>query len=341
MDNTMNNGYYYGGYQQPYTQQYYNAPYGYQPVVAQNFQVPQNMNALTDEEIRTLMNDKPASKIDLNIKQTDVLRAMCTHKQNGQDRVQPLNDGSGDVWCPICGARWSQEAFTKEQVTELVNALVSSMQNAKWLGDLPVELTRELFTMIPLLEKYPDIYEYAMNNFNKYYNQHNVANAQDASIYAQYNSLFGNKYYQPAYPTYQYQPQGAQQTQAGYYYQGQPQQQGAVNNGYYQPPVANPYNNPMQATYGVNYAAPNQQFVQQTANMVAPPQGAYQQQQAQATQAAQPAPAQQATVMPTYAPAAPVNAAPQGYQPAASAIDPPAVKNNGDGTATSENKVNL
>lgn len=332
MDNTMNNGYYYYGNNYATPVQPYGVPYGYQPYTAQNFQVPQNANALTDEEIRTLMQDKAPSQIDLNIKQNDVLRAICTHKQNGQDRVQLLSDGSGDVWCPICGARWSQDPLDKDQVVELVHALVGTMQNAKWVGDLPIELTRELFSMIPLLEKYPDVYEYALNNFNKYYGQHPFSNAQDSSVYAQYNNLFGNNYYAYAQQPMMYaQPnaQGYQQpVQAnnaqGYYYQ----QPAAAQ----QTPVQNPYVNPMQApTYGVNPAAPNQQFVQQANNMMVNPYGQPMYQQ----------PAAQQPMAPTYAPATTaVPAAPQGYQPAASAVDGN-VKNNADGTTTTENKIDL
>lgn len=332
MDNNMMNNYYYG--QQAMGQPYYNGydpnMYAY-PAMGYNTNVPMpaNQNALTPEEIQILKNARPTSKIDLTIDRNDVLRSMCTHKDNGRDVVMQVNDGSGDVFCPICGHRWKPEMKTKEEVQDLVTELLDQMENAKWAGDLPTDLTRELFTMIPLLNKYPDIHEYAMNTFNKYYSARGMYNAQDTNIYGMYNSLFGagmpatgyagapmQGYYgqQPMYGNQMNAPvYGANQ---GYY----GQQQGYVpgNN------QANAMVNPMQApTYGVNPMAPNQQFVSQ-ANMmmggtVAP----------------------QQPIM-----NAPVYSAPQVQQPTVAPTtttqqESPVITPQADGTVTSEKKIDL
>lgn len=325
MINNNNTGVYGTGY---YNQPQYNpaAIYGYQPYMAQQIKVPQNVNALTDEEIRTLKNARPTSMINLNIEPNDVLRSMCTHKENGRDVVQLVQDGSNDVWCPICGARWSPEIMSKEEVEELVNKLVGQMQNAKWTGDLPTELSRELFTLIPLIQKYPEIHKYAIDNFNKYYSQNQFVNAQDASVYAQYNSLFGPSYgayvQQGVTPAYYGQQQAMPaQPQQGYYYQ-QPQvtnQQATV--------TTNPYINPMQAPIGVNPAAPNQQFVNQAAMMMP----GY-------AQVQQPVATQQTVAQPSF------NFTPPTYQPAAvqtATTDGSTITKNADGTTTSEKKIDL
>lgn len=272
-NNMMNNNYYYG--QQAMGQPYYGGydpnMYSYQAYGYNNIPTPANQNALTAEEIQILKNARPSSKIDLSIDRTDVLRSMCTHKDNGRDVVMQVNDGSGDVFCPICGHRWKPDMKTKEEVQELVAELVDQMENAKWTGDLPTDLTRELFTLIPLLKKYPDIHEYAMNTFNKYYSARGMYNAADTNIYGMYNSLFGagapatGYTGTPVQGYYGQQPVNNQgyygQTPQGYYGQ---QPQGYVPNG----AQANAMVNPMQApTYGVNPIAPNQQFVSQ-ANMM-------------------------------------------------------------------------
>lgn len=240
--------------------------YSYPAYGYNNIPSPANQNALTAEEIQILKNARPTNKIELTIDRTDVLRSMCCHKENGRDVVVQVNDGSGDVYCPLCQNRWKPDMKTKEEVQDLVNELVDQMQNAKWTGDLPTDLTRELFTLIPLLNKYPDIHEYAMNTFNKYYSARGMFNAQDTNIYGMYNSLFN----------------GAGTPATGYtgmpmqgYYGQQSQPVMPVNQGYYGQqayvPNANQANamvNPMQATtYGVNPMAPNQQFVSQ-ANMM-------------------------------------------------------------------------
>lgn len=327
-NNNMMNNYYYG---QAMGQQYYGGydpnMYAYPAMGYNNVPAPANQNALTAEEIQILKNARPANKIDLNVDRADVLRSMCTHKDNGRDVVMMLNDGSGLVYCPICGRKWKPDMKTKEEVQEIVAELLDQMENAKWTGDLPVDLTRELFTMIPLLNKYPDIHEYAVNTFNKYYNAHGMYNAADTNIYGMYNSLFGAGV-QTGYAGVPMQ---------GYYGQNQQMNQGYYNQapqGYYgQQPTsyvpgamnANASVNPMQApTYGVNPMAPNQQFVSQ-ANMMM--NGTVQQ--------------------PMYAPQpmnAPVYTTPQAQQPGQAQPTQqagPVITQQDDGTVKSENKISL
>ena len=327
-NNMMNNNYYYG--QQAMGQPYYNGydpnMYSYQAMGYNSIPTPANQNALTPEEIQILKNARPSNKIELSIDRTDVLRSMCCHKENGRDVVMQVTDGSGDVYCPICQRRWKPDMKTKEEVQELVNEIIDQMENAKWAGDLPTELTRELFTLIPLLNKYPDIHEYAMNTFNKYYSARGVYNAQDTNIYGMYNSLFtgGMPGYmpQPGYYGQQPQPQmyGNQMMNQGYY----GNQQGYVPTNV----QANAMVNPMQApTYGVNPAAPNQQFVQQANMMMS---GTVQQPQMYANQMMN----------------APVFGTPQAQQPvqnqqAQGQQNGPAVTVQADGTVKSENKIEL
>lgn len=236
----------------------------------QNTPMPTNQSTLTPEEAQSI-KAAPTNKINIAIEHNDVVRSMCNHKNNGLDLVQRVGDGSGDVYCPLCGERWNPDLLTKEEIIDLINQLINQMQSAKWVGDLPTELVREYFTMIPLLKKYPDIHEYAMNTFNKYYNANGMVNAQDANVYSMYNSLMGGvnpyAYQQPNMGGYMNQPTG---------YYGQQAAMGGQMGGYNpammgQAPVAgqaNPMVNPMQASpYGVNPNAANQQFVNQ-ANMM-------------------------------------------------------------------------
>ena len=320
MDN-MNN-YYYGQQVmgQPYYGGYDPSMYSYPSYGFNNIPTPANQNALTAEEIQILKNARPASKIDLSIDRNDVLRSMCCHKENGRDVVMQVTDGSGEVYCPICQKRWKPDMKTKEEVQELVVELTDQMENAKWTGDLPVDLTRELFTLIPLLNKYPDIHEYAMNTFNKYYSARGMYNAADTNIYGMYNSLFSGAGtpatgYMGApmqgYYGQQQQPYFNQTNQQGYY----GQQPSYVPNA-----TANPMVNPMQApTYGVNPMAPNQQFVSQANMMMG------------------------GTVMPQqqYQPNQPVYGAPQTQQAAQQQNAGPVITANADGTVTSEKKIDL
>lgn len=328
MDNNMMNNYYYGQQQmgQPYYAGYDPNMYSYPAMGYNNIPTPANQNALTAEEIQILKNARPASKIELSIDRTDVLRSMCCHKENGRDVVVQVNDGSGDVWCPICQKRWKPDMKTKEEVQELVTELVDQMENAKWTGDLPTDLTRELFTLIPLLNKYPDIHEYAMNTFNKYYSARGMYNAQDTNIYGMFNSLFGAGVPATGYmgaPMQGYYGQQQTPVQQGYYNQAP---QGYVPNGV----QANAMVNPMQVpNYGVNPMAPNQQFVSQ-ANMmmggtITPQQPMYAGQMMNAPVYGTPQNQQQAPVQ----------------QAAQQQNVGPVITAQADGTVTSEKKIDL
>lgn len=278
---------------------------------------PQNNPSLTAEEMKIIQQVNP-SKIDITITEADKLRAICNHKdQNKVDRVAQVQDGSGDVFCPICNSRWNPENLTKEQVQEVCNELISAMQNAKWVGDYGVQLTREYFAMIPLLEKFPDLYEYAMKQFNKYCSTNGYQSANDAAIYNQYNSLMGYSA-APNYGTPQgYYGMGMVQQPAGY---GQPQPMGYMG----QQPMPGYMNQPQANT------------VAQNATNVNPMQANMYQQQPYVNPYAPIAPTPGVPTMgaPSYAPAA-------AQQPQQATQGNTTVTENANGTTTSSTEVQL
>lgn len=229
---------------------------------------PQNTNALSEEEIKHIAQ-KPVNKLDINISQDDNLRSMCTHKHNGQDMVRRIEDGSGDVYCPLCGARWSPNPVSEEELREAIGTVISQMQNAKWLGDLSTSLVRDYMPMIPLLYKFNDIFPYAMSNFKKYFNYGGgYYQSDDASMYSQWDALMGNT-------TGYTMPTGNPNMGVGNF--NVPQQNMVViGRDAYGNPILAPQNqyanagtaNPMQATFGVNPNAQNPQFVNQANNMM-------------------------------------------------------------------------
>lgn len=241
--------------------------YNYPP----NIQQPLNQNALTAEEIQKLKSQRPSGTLNLQISEDDVLRATCTHCENGHSVVQEINDGSGDVFCPICNARWNSSVdFTKEEVKELCDRIIAIMQSSKWMGEIPANIVREYFPMIPLLAEFPNVFEYAAKNMTRLYNQRSIYNGGDASLYANYNSLFGAGYGPTNYgmTNYGYQPQPPM----GYYNQPPVQPAAptvnpmAINQQY-------PYQQPQQGNsiYTPGY---NPQFTQQ-ANMMMPQNNPY------------------------------------------------------------------
>lgn len=284
---------------------------------------PNNNPSLTAEEMKLIATQNP-SKLDITITEADKFRAICNHKdQNKIDRVVQLSDGSGDVFCPICNYRWNPDNLSKEEVKELCDKLIAAMQNAKWVGDYGVELTRQYFAMIPLLEKFPDLYEYAMKQFNRYCSTNGYASANDAAIYSQYNNLMG---FSSGYG-YNPQPQGYYGSTVNPQYAQAPQYGMQMNpyaaQGVVQQPATNV--NPMQAP---QYGMPMNPYAAQGYDPYA----------AQAAQAPmQPTPGVGAPIngmaAPNYAPAA-------AQQPAGTGAAP-TVTENANGTTTSESTVKL
>ena len=221
---------------------------------------PSMINPLTPEEMKQLQTVAP-SKLDISITNEENLASQCNHHDiNGIDKAVPINDGTGDMYCPICKKRFNPVNDTKEEITNYTKHIVDAMQTCKWVGDLNHPLIKDYMPMIPLLEKLPDIYEYSMKNFNKYVSANNYNNANDAAIYSQYDQLMGNA---PSNPYYMYQQPMYGQPQPMY---GQPN----VNVGYNQPAPA--YGQPqVQPMYGQPQMQPMynqaQQPTQAYANM--------------------------------------------------------------------------
>lgn len=334
--NNNANNYYGGGMQQ--MQGGYTTPgmsYGTPIMYTGAPQMPVIKSPLTSEEINMMKSVSP-SKLDISISPVDSYRAMCNHHDEfGNDKVVQLNDNSGLVYCTMCQSTWDPSYKTKEDVIEIVNNLISAMQNAKYVGVYGAELTRDYFPMIPLLEKFPDIYEYAMKTFDKFYNANQYKDANDMAVYNQYNSLVGG-YNQPMY-AYGY-PMGQQPVNNNAYGQqmnGQP-----VNNMYGQP-ANNAYGYAQQPMNAYGYPM-GQQPVNNAYGYAQQPVNAYG--YPMANQQAAPATA----VNPMQAPvnyAQPANNN-NAYMPAAASQttqtpDGSKITNNANGTTTSEKTVNL
>lgn len=305
-------------------QAYYGAPMYNQPGMYNTGMVtPQNNPSLTAEEMQIIKQVNP-SKIDITITEADKLRAICNHKdQNKIDRVVQIQDGSGDVYCPICNNRWSPENLSKEEVKEVCDKLIAAMQNAKWVGDYGVQLTREYFAMIPLLEKFPDLYEYAMKQFNKYCNVNGYQSANDAAIYNQYNNLMGYS----AAPSY-----GSPQ---GYYGMGMAQQPAGYQAGYMSQPMPGYMGQQVMPGY-MNQPAGNPTVAQNATNVNPMQANMYNQQQPYVNPYAPIAPTPGVPTMgaPTYSPAA-------AQQPQQATQGNTTVTENANGTTTSSTEVQL
>lgn len=237
----------------PYPNQngYQQAPFGY------NYGIPRpqakNTQPLTQEEIERLRRDQ--DKLSLVIPEEELLRCACTHKEkNGANALIENPDGS--FTCSICKAHFRPFDGDVKTIEEAITKLIWMLQTSKMIYlDASDEMVRQYYQIIPMLERFPKLWQVAYNNFAKYDGYDNTpVNAYGGfgNGFTAMNALLTNPY-----AGFMMQPQSN-----GYYTMMQPQPM-------YQQPI---YPQAPQGQYaaGPQYAQPQQPMYQQPM-----PQGQY------------------------------------------------------------------
>lgn len=177
---------------------YYNNPMmqaNYQSYMPQGFIPPSNKSTLTDEEIKRIREaSKNGSALDITLDPVEYLKELCNHKENFQDIVRQVTDGTGDVYCYLCDERWNAD-LTYEEAVEVMKKFNDLFQTIKWVGDLPIETARQYAGAAAVINKATlPLYEYAMKNLNKSSGMGSFKSANDANVFAMYDSIVGNSY---------------------------------------------------------------------------------------------------------------------------------------------------
>lgn len=198
----------------------FTTPYGY------SYGVPRpqarNTQPLTSEQIAKLRQE--SSAFDMRIDQEDLWRAACTHKEkNGANAL--IDNGDGTYTCSICHATFEMCDSTKEDIEKAVKTIENMLQTSKTIYlDIPEELARQYYQLIPLLKKFPMLWSRAIQNFSMYEGSNNGTLNPMSPGYSGFNAittLLTNPYngfaQQPQYNPYQApqpmmaQPYGYQQ----------------------------------------------------------------------------------------------------------------------------------
>lgn len=192
--------------------------YNYNP--GGRVEIQKRENPLTQEEIQRLM--KKENMFSLQLTETEKLKACCNHmKQDGiSDALSDAPDGR--VFCNICQYTFKalDANFTDRQtIEEATESIIDILQTIKLIYiNMPKDVMREYFQIIPLIEKIPKLFDYAVNNFAKY-GAYNAYNYNDRNIGAMnlFNMLVGGgatqwnnqpPYPQPQAPIYSQQSNG-------------------------------------------------------------------------------------------------------------------------------------
>lgn len=175
---------------------------GMQP---QNNRQPKFTNPLTNEDIQNLRQQAPAFTLKTTKDEMD--RAICTHRYNGQKTLR--NNPDGSVTCSICGATYKPFDGTEEEVEKISELYVSILQTIKTLYlDIPDDVCKAFFQMIPFINKTAKLFKIASNNFESYNPNGAVAMNQNGNPFAIFNNIMGGGYNQAySYPQQQMNPQ--------------------------------------------------------------------------------------------------------------------------------------
>ena len=224
-------------------------------------------NVLTAEEIQRLVQKE--NQLSLQLTEKEVLRAKCNHRRaDGLDDAIVEDPVTGLARCQICGYEFRpvEDWSSPEIIQDSVNAILDILQTIKIIyTTMPADVAAEYFQIIPLIEKIPELFKYAVKDYTKrvQYDPYTYNN-KSMGVMNLFNMLCGGMG-QPA----AYNPQMDPNVQ-----QAQPQFNPAFGAGYAAPQFAAApqyvpgYGMPMSNGFGV----PAQGYAPQTAGFQYNPQ---------------------------------------------------------------------
>lgn len=169
-------------------------------------------NPLSPDEIKRLQQKD--NQFSLAITEEEFLRAACNHRNaEGTSDTLAFDQVTGKARCAICGYEFRpvSETITPEDIKEDVSVIIDILQTIKLMYiDLPADAAKEYFQIIPLLEKIPQLFEFAAKNMAKHetYNwRYNNANMGAINMFNNLQNIFGGGMNMGA-PMYGGQPQG-------------------------------------------------------------------------------------------------------------------------------------
>lgn len=152
-------------------------------------------NPLTPEQIKKLQ--QKGEQFSLGITEDEWLRGVCNHRNaEGTADTLVFDSLTGEARCTICGYKFKpiESSVSPEQIKESVDNIVDILQTIKLMYiDLPAEAAKEYFQIIPLINKIPQLFEFAAKNMTKHesYNwQYNNRNMGAMNMFNNLQSMF-------------------------------------------------------------------------------------------------------------------------------------------------------
>lgn len=160
-------------------------------------------NVLTPEQIKQLQ--QKGNQFSLSVTEEDILRGICNHRNaDGTGDALTIDPLTGVAMCTICGYKFRpiEPNVEPAEIKEDVERIVDILQTIKLMYvDLPAEAANEYFPIIPLIEKIPQLFEFAAKNMAKHetYNwQYNNKNMGAVTMLNNLQNIFaGNMGFNP------------------------------------------------------------------------------------------------------------------------------------------------
>lgn len=126
-------------------------------------------NPLTKEDLQRLQKTKTPA-FSFNLTPEEMTKAKCPHRLIKEDGTaqswMTTSDGGMTAHCAGCGATFRLQKVSPEELSNAIDIVKSTIQQAKAYGfQMPEEFFTEYAMIIPLLDKLPQIYTMANINF--------------------------------------------------------------------------------------------------------------------------------------------------------------------------------
>ena len=219
-------------------------------------------------ELQKMLNQQ-SNELDIRISNTDKIKNWCTHKEPTTGRIALVDNQDGTVTCRVCGETFHLvDDMKEEEVKATCQKTKDILQTAKLMFlDAPDEFIRAYSQTLSMIDKLPELYKRAYNNFTMYeaYTGSIYQSNPNVNAFAAANGILGgfNIFNQQNPYGYGYAPQQPMMYPNGYGYAQYPQAQNPMMPNQPQAPVQGqpqaPVMNPNQMSYpGGPWAMPNQ-----------------------------------------------------------------------------------
>lgn len=141
-------------------------------------QMPSFTNPLGKQKIEELKKNGNGA-VKLQITEEDMNKALCTHRDGNKLELYPTHNPNkpGEMRCRICGAEFVPvENVTQEDINACCEDFHNLMHTCKVLNlDISPKLCQEIFQVLPITDRIPEMYKIAADRFNMYMDPYNVS----------------------------------------------------------------------------------------------------------------------------------------------------------------------